>query len=111
MRSFLWIWLHLLKKSLIKSFHFRGLLNFTLRHGTKSIDDNSTGVAKRLKEMCSNDNDFLEYSKKYSTYPSACNEKPKEIVRAFEKINNQPKSAAQQKRSKSNIKPAIFTKQ
>ena len=100
MRSFLWIWSHLLKKSLIESFNFCAVLDFTLRHRTKSIDDNSTGVAKRLKEICSNGNDFLEHSKKYPTYPSACNEKPKEIIRAFEKINNPPKSAAQQKNKK-----------
>ena len=81
-----------------RKFQFLCSARFTFRHRTKSIDDNSTGVAKRLKEIYSNGNDFLEHSKKYPTYPSACNEKPKEIIRAFEKINNQPKSAAQQKR-------------
>ena len=33
---------------------------------TKSINGISTGVAKRIKQIRSNDNDFLEQSKKYS---------------------------------------------
>ena len=42
---------------------------------------------------------------------AARNHKPKEIIRTFEKINNQPRSTVQQKRAKSKIKPVIFTTQ
>ena len=86
-------------------------LDGTLCHRTKSIYGISTGVAKQLKRICSNDNNFLEQSKKYSAYLAVRNHKPKEIIRAFEKINNQPRSTVQQKKGKSKIKPVIFTKQ
>ena len=39
------------------------------------------------------------------------NNKPKETIRAFENINNQPGAAVQQKRGKSKIKPVMFTTQ
>ena len=65
-------------------------LDGTSCHPTKSIDGISTGVAKRLKRICSSNSDFLEQSKKYSAYLAARNHKPTEIIRAFEKINNQP---------------------
>ena len=42
---------------------------------------------------------------------AACNHRPKELVRDFEKLNNQPRSTVQQKRGKSKIRPVIFTKQ
>ena len=42
---------------------------------------------------------------------AARNHKPTEIIRAFEKINNQPRSTFQQQRAKSKIKPVIFTTQ
>ena len=74
------------------------------RYRTKSIDEISTGVAKRLKRMCSNDNDFLEQSKKYSAYLVAGNYKQKGITRTFYKFNKQSKSTIQQKRLKSSIK-------
>ena len=61
--------------------------------------------------MCSNDSDFLEQLKKYSAYLAACNDKPKQIIRAFEKINNQTRSTVQQKRAKSKTKLVIFTTQ
>ena len=80
-------------------------------HLTKSIDRISTGVAKRYKRICSNDRDFLEQSKKYSAHLAERNHQPKEIVRAFKKINNQPRSKLQQKRAKSKVKPVIFTTQ
>ena len=35
-------------------------LDGTSYHPTKSIDAMSTGVAKRLKQICSNESDFLE---------------------------------------------------
>ena len=41
---------------------------------------------------------------------AARNHKPKEIIRAFEKINNQPRSAFQQKRAKIKIKPVSIMK-
>ena len=41
-------------------------LDDTLRHPTKSIDAISTGVAKQLKQICSNDSDFFKQSKIYS---------------------------------------------
>ena len=66
-------------------------LDGTSCHPTKSIDPISTGVAKRLKLICSNDCDFLEQSKKYSAYSAARNHKPKQIIRAFEKTNNHPR--------------------
>ena len=75
------------------------------RYRTKSIDEISTGVAKRLKRMCSNDNDFLQQSKKYSAYLVAGNYKQKGITRTFYKFNKQSKSTIQQKRLKSSIKP------
>ena len=84
----------------------------TLCHPTKNIDVISIGVAKRLKLICSNDGDFLEQSKKYSAYLAACNHKPKQIIRAFENINNQPRSTVQQKKSKKLIKqykPLVLT--
>ena len=77
-------------------------------HPTKSINGVSTGVAKRLKQTQSNDNDFLEQMKKYSAYLVAGNQKSKEITRAFEKNNKQPISTVQHKRAKHNIKPVIF---
>ena len=80
-------------------------------HPTKGIDGISTGVVKRLKRICCNDSNFLEQSKKYSTYLVARDHKQKEIIRAFEKINNQPRSTVQQKRAKSKIKPGIFITQ
>ena len=83
----------------------------TLCYPTKIIDGISTGIAKRLKRICPNDNNFLEQSKKYSAYLVAHNHKPKEIIRAFEKINNQPRSTVLHKRTKGNIKPVIFTTQ
>ena len=86
-------------------------LDGTSCHPTKSIDAISTGVPKRHKIICSNDSDFLEQSKKYSAYLAAHNHKPTEIIRAFEKINNQPRSTVQQKRAKSKIKPVICTTQ
>ena len=39
------------------------------------------------------------------------NHKPTEIIGAFKKINNQPRSTVQQKRAKSKLKPVIFTTQ
>ena len=57
-------------------------------------------VVKWLKQICSNDNDFLEQSKKYWAYLAARNHKPKKIIRAFEKINNQSRSTVQYKREK-----------
>ena len=39
------------------------------------------------------------------------NHKAKEILRAFEKFNNQPRSNIEEKGAKSKIKPAIFTTQ
>ena len=39
------------------------------------------------------------------------NHQPKEIIRAFKKINSQPRSKLQQKRAKSKAKPVIFTTQ
>ena len=39
------------------------------------------------------------------------NPKSKQIMRAFEKINIQPRSAVQQKGAKYNTKPVIFTTQ
>ena len=42
------------------------------------------------KQIRSNDNDFLEQSKKYSAYLAAGNQKSMEITRAFEKNNKQP---------------------
>ena len=60
-------------------------LDGTSCHPARSIDAISTGVAKRVKRICSNDSDFLEQSKKYSVYFAACNHKPKKIIRAFEK--------------------------
>ena len=86
-------------------------LDGTSCHPTKSIDPISTGVAKRLKLICSNDCDFLEQSKKYSAYSAARNHKPKQIIRAFEKTNNHPRWTVQQKRAKSKTKPVIFTTQ
>ena len=80
-------------------------------HPTKSIDGISTGVAKPLKQIHSNDIDFLEQSKKHSAYLAAGNQKSKEITRAFEKNNKQPISTVQHKRAKSNIKPVVFTTQ
>ena len=56
------------------------------------------GVTKRLKQMSSNDNNFLEQSKKYSSYLVAQNHKRKEIIRAFGKINHKSRSTVQQKR-------------
>ena len=73
-------------------------LDGTSCHPTKNIDGISTWVAKQLKRICSNESDFLEQSKKYSAYLAARNHKPKEIIKAFEKINNQPRSTVQQKR-------------
>ena len=52
---------------------------------------------------------FSRTIKKYSAYSAV--QKPKEVVRAFEKINNQPRWTAQQKRAKSKTKPVIFTTQ
>ena len=75
-------------------------LDGTSCHPTKSIDGISTGVAKQPKRICSNESDVLEQSKKYSAYLAACNHKPKEIIRAFEKINNQPRSTVLQKEQK-----------
>ena len=75
-------------------------LDGTSCHPTKSIDTISTGVAKRLKWICPNNKDFLEQSKKNSVYLAVRNHKPKQIIRAFEKINNQPRSTFQQKRAK-----------
>ena len=86
-------------------------LDGTSCHPTKSIDEISTGVAEGLKRICSNDSDFLEQSKKYSAYLAARNHKPKQIIRAFEKINNQTRSTVQQKRAKSKIKTVTFTTQ
>ena len=70
-------------------------LDGTSCHPTKSIDGISNRAAKRLKQICSHDNDFLEQSKKYSAYLAVRNNKSKEIIRAFEKINNQPGAAVQ----------------
>ena len=70
-------------------------LDGTSCHPTKSIDGISNGAAKQLKQICSHDNDFLEQSKKYSAYLAVRNNKSKEIIRAFEKINNQPGAAVQ----------------
>ena len=39
------------------------------------------------------------------------NHKATEIIGAFKKINNQPRSTVQQKRAKSKLKPVIFTTQ
>ena len=39
------------------------------------------------------------------------NQKLKEVMKAFEKNNQQPRSTVQQKRTKSNIKSVIFTTQ
>lgn len=86
-------------------------LDGTLFHPIKSIGGISTGAAKRLKWICSNDNNFFEQWKKYSAYLAPCNHKPKEIIRALEKIDKQPRSIVQQKRAKNNIKPEIFTTQ
>ena len=83
-------------------------LDGTLCHPTKGIDGISTGVVKRLKRICCNDSNFLEQSKKYSAYLVARDHKQKKIIRAFEKIDNQPRSTVQQKRAKSKIKPGIF---
>ena len=58
-----------------------------------SSDGVSSEVAKRPKRICSTDNDYLEQSNKYSAYLR--NPKPKEIIRAFEKINNQSRSTVQ----------------
>ena len=79
-------------------------------HPTESINGILTGIVKQLKRIFSNDSDFLEQSKIYSAYLAARNHKPKEIIRAFEKINNQPRSTFQQKRAKSKIKPVSIMK-
>ena len=57
----------------------------------------------------SNDSDFLEQLKKYSAYLAKCNHKTKQIIRALEKTNIQPRSTVQQKRAKNKAKPVIFT--
>ena len=56
----------------------------TLGQPTKSIDWISAGVAKQLKLL-----------NKYSAYLAARNHKPKEIIRAFQKINKQRRSTFQ----------------
>ena len=75
---------------------------------TNTIDVISTGAAKRI---CSNDKDFSEQSKKYSAYLDALNHKPTEIIRAFEKIHNRPRSTVQQQIAKSERNPVRFTTQ
>ena len=60
-----------------------------------SSDGVSSEVAKRPKRICSTDSDYLEQSNKCSAYLAARNPKPKEIIRAFEKINNQSRSTVQ----------------
>ena len=58
----------------------------------------------------SNDSNFLEQLKKYSAYLAKCNHKSKQIIRAFKKINIQPRSTVQQKRAKKKKKKkVIFT--
>ena len=59
----------------------------------------------------SNDSNFLEQLKKYSAYLAKCNHKSKQIIRAFKKINIQPRSTVQQKRAKNKKKTVIFTTQ
>ena len=86
-------------------------LDGTSCHPAKSVERISTGEAKQLQRICSNDSDFLEQSKINSTYLAAHNHKPNEVIRAFENINNQPRSTVQHKRGKSKIKPEIFTAQ
>ena len=71
----------------------------------------TTGVAKRPKQIWSNSNNFLEQPKKYLAYLAAHNQRSKEITRALEKNNKQPRLTAQQKRAKNNLKPSIFTTQ
>ena len=57
----------------------------TLSCLTKSVDGISIVVAKRLKQICSSDSNFLQQFQKYSAYLAARDHKPKEIIRAFEK--------------------------
>lgn len=60
----------------ISSYHY---LDGILCHPKKPIDGISTGAAKRLRQMCSNDNDFQEQLKKYSVYLSTRSHIPIEI--------------------------------
>ena len=66
-------------------------LDGTSCHATKSIDAISTGLAKRLKGIYSNDSNFVDHSK-YSAYFASHNHKARQITTALEKINNQPRS-------------------
>ena len=66
-------------------------LDGTSCHATKSIDAISTGLAKRLKRIYSNDSNFVDHSK-YSAYFASHNHKARQITTALEKINNQPRS-------------------
>ena len=86
-------------------------LDGTWCHQTKKIDAISTGVAKWLKQICSNDCEFLEQSKKYSPYFSLRHHKPKEINWASQKINNRLRLTVQQRWAKSKKKPVLFTTQ
>ena len=63
-------------------------LDGTSCHPTKSIDGISNRAAKRLKQIFSHHN-------QYSAYLAVRNNKSKEIIRAFENINNQPGAAVQ----------------
>ena len=67
-------------------------LDGTSFHPAKCIDAIATGVAKRLKRICSNGNDFLRQSKKWSANLAARYHQPKKITRAFEKVDNQRRS-------------------
>ena len=75
-------------------------LDGTSCHSTKSIDGISTRVPKQLKQICSNDSNFLEQSKEYSANLAAQNHQLKEIIRAFEQINNKTKINCSVKKSK-----------
>ena len=69
-----------------------------LRVIQQSIDRISTGVAKRLKRICSKDNDFLEQSKNIQlTWPRVTISK-RRLSELFNKFNKQSRSIVPQKR-------------
>ena len=64
-------------------------LDGTSCHATKSIDAISTGLAKRLKRIYSNDSNFVDHSK-YSTYFASHNHKAGRLLQLLKKsITNQ----------------------
>ena len=76
------------------------VLHVIQQMGWDGIDGISTRVPKQLKQICSNDSNFLEQSKEYSANLAAQNHQLKEIIRAFEQINNKTKINCSVKKSK-----------